>query len=53
MPLTIDSDVNNVRAGGGAGQHAGSSDAGSVVRVDMDGEVGVLLAEGTNEPADR
>ena len=41
--------VDGVGAGHGAGHHRGHAGAGRVVRVHVDGEVWVLLADGTDE----
>lgn len=47
--LTVDRNINDISTRSGGGDHAGSGNTGSVVRVDVDREVGVLLADRTNE----
>jgi len=37
--------IDNIGSGLGAGQHGGDSSSGGVVRVDVDGQVRVLLPE--------
>ena len=47
--LTIDCNINNISTRSGSGDHTGSGDTCSVVGVDVDREVGVLLTDGTDE----
>jgi hypothetical protein len=48
-PLTVDGDVDDVSPSGGGGQHARSSNTSGVVGVDVDRQVRVLLADGSDE----
>ena len=47
--LTVDSNVNNVSTSRRRRQHRRSRDTRGVVRVDVDGEIRVLLADSTDE----
>ena len=47
--LTVNCDIDDVGPGGGGSQHTSSGDTGSVMRVNVDGEVGVFLANSTNK----
>lgn len=48
--LTVNSDINDISTSGGRGEHAGYSNTSSIVRVNVNGEVGILLANSTDEP---
>ena len=45
----VDGDVDDIGAGLTAGNHGGNTGTGGVVGVDVDGEVGILLADGADE----
>jgi hypothetical protein len=47
--LTIDGYIDNICTGNGSSDHAGCSNAGCVMRVNVDWEVGVSLPDGANE----
>jgi len=49
MQLTVDCNVNNISASSCAGEHACSSDTSSVVRVDVDGKVGMGFPDSANQ----
>jgi hypothetical protein len=51
--LTVDGDVDDISSSSGTGEHTGGRDTGSVVRVDVDGEVGELGANGSDEAVRR
>ena len=46
---TGDGDIDDISTGSRSGQHTSSGDTGSVMRVDVNGEVGVFLANSTNK----
>lgn len=50
---TVNSNIDNVGACSRSSNHGRRGDAGSVMRVDVDGQVGVLLADFSDEPAGR
>ena len=47
---TINGDIDNIGTGLGTGEHTSNGDTGGVVRVDVDGEVGVGFSDSTNQP---
>lgn len=49
--LTVDGNVHDVGASSSRGKHACSGDTSGIVRVDVDGQVGVLLPDSSNESA--
>lgn len=49
--LTVNGNVNDVGASLGGSDHARRGDTGGVVRVHVDREVGVSLADRADEPA--
>lgn len=53
LGLTVDGDINDIGSSSGTGEHARSGDTSRVVRVDVDRQVGELLAKGTDEAAKR
>lgn len=46
----VDCEIDDVGTCSGGCEHAGNGNTGGVVGVDVNGEVGVLLADGTNKP---
>ena len=45
----VDRDIDDIGTSGSAGEHTGGGDTSGVVRVNVDGHVGELLAQGTDE----
>jgi len=45
----VSGSVNSISTGLGASNHGSNTGTGGVVGVDVDGEIGVLLPDGTNE----
>lgn len=50
LELTIDGDIDDISTSLSTGEHTANGDTGSVVRVDVDGEVRVGLSDSANEP---
>lgn len=48
----VDGDIDDISSCGGGGEHGSGRDTSGVVRVNVDGEVGILLANGTDQTKD-
>ena len=49
--LTVNGDIDDISAGGSSREHACGGNTSSVVRVDVDGQIGGLLPDSSNESA--
>ena len=47
---TVDGDVDDIGTGGSSSNHTGDGDTGGIVRMDVDGEIGVLLSDSPDKP---
>ena len=48
--LTVDSNINNISTGLSSGDHTRDGNTGSIMGVNMDGEVWVRLSNSADEP---